>query len=524
VSLDLGLDGVAQFILDSVDNRVFCLPYEYEFIPAICGEGDTVVGQIELEGYSDFPFPACYSPRQNCLFVVSEELSEVTVVDAATCRVIGRVPLWQEPYWLCSCPQHDKIYCLDHESSLIGVIDCAANHVLHNVMAPATDLSMPVYSSGSDRLFCVGDQGSDDVLVSVDCATDSVVAMLQMNYEPAALAYNPTGDKVYWADYSGYPPVVSVVDCRTNSIVASVVLPDSHRLLGITCNPDSNRLYAASARSGTLWISAIDGAGDTVTSTVPTGLSLSASSVQLCYVPSADVVFSTTGKSSIIAVDGAARQVLGPLPVGDVATELLFNPLTNRLYCLVPGSSSLVVFDCRYMSREATVHLAASPSHMGFDSIANRVYTTHLSYDCVTVVDGSTNRLAGLFDAGNGPYAIVWSPQHRRMYVADRYGPSVAVLRDTAVTGVGEGQVLHAAGLRSQGSVVRGVLWQPKKADASPGLSTGDLLDVGGRRALVLHAGANDLSRLAPGVYFVREELGTGGDRLGKTRKVVIAR
>jgi hypothetical protein len=31
------------------------------------------------------------------------------------------------------------------------------------------------------------------------------------------------------------------------------------------------------------------------------------------------------------------------------------------------------------------------------------------------------------------------------------------------------------------------------------------LLDAAGRKVMGLHAGANDVSRLAPGVYFVRE-------------------
>jgi hypothetical protein len=49
-----------------------------------------------------------------------------------------------------------------------------------------------------------------------------------------------------------------------------------------------------------------------------------------------------------------------------------------------------------------------------------------------------------------------------------------------------------------------------------------DLLDVSGRKVVELHPGANDVSRLVPGVYFVREGPGTRGQGLGKTRKVVL--
>jgi hypothetical protein len=39
-----------------------------------------------------------------------------------------------------------------------------------------------------------------------------------------------------------------------------------------------------------------------------------------------------------------------------------------------------------------------------------------------------------------------------------------------------------------------------------------------------LQPGANDVRALVPGVYFIREGLGTGGEGLGKTRKVVVTR
>ena len=44
------------------------------------------------------------------------------------------------------------------------------------------------------------------------------------------------------------------------------------------------------------------------------------------------------------------------------------------------------------------------------------------------------------------------------------------------------------------------------------------LLDISGRKVLGLHPGANDVSRLSPGVYFVREA------QTQAVRKVIIAR
>jgi len=52
--------------------------------------------------------------------------------------------------------------------------------------------------------------------------------------------------------------------------------------------------------------------------------------------------------------------------------------------------------------------------------------------------------------------------------------------------------------------IIRGVLYLP--SSTSP--STNSLLDAAGRKALDLRPGVNDVSRLAPGVYFVREQPG----------------
>lgn len=52
-------------------------------------------------------------------------------------------------------------------------------------------------------------------------------------------------------------------------------------------------------------------------------------------------------------------------------------------------------------------------------------------------------------------------------------------------------------------SVIRSVLFLPASGARRGGCAA--LLDAAGRRVLALKAGANDVSRLAPGVYFVRE-------------------
>ncbi|MBN2464046.1 T9SS type A sorting domain-containing protein [candidate division WOR-3 bacterium] len=76
-------------------------------------------------------------------------------------------------------------------------------------------------------------------------------------------------------------------------------------------------------------------------------------------------------------------------------------------------------------------------------------------------------------------------------------------------------------------SIVRGVLVLPRDMTELPGNSDRvprpSLLDISGRKVMDLRSGANDISGIAPGVYFVRDA-GCGAGDESRTFKVVIQR
>jgi hypothetical protein len=55
-------------------------------------------------------------------------------------------------------------------------------------------------------------------------------------------------------------------------------------------------------------------------------------------------------------------------------------------------------------------------------------------------------------------------------------------------------------------TIVRGVLFLPGASSREP--QAASLLDISGREVMVLKPGANDVSHLSPGVYFVRPASG----------------
>jgi hypothetical protein len=100
------------------------------------------------------------------------------------------------------------------------------------------------------------------------------------------------------------------------------------------------------------------------------------------------------------------------------------------------------------------------------------------------------------------------------MVTCDYYG-SVFLRRNVTPTAVAD--VPAGAGrIDNCVTIVRGML-------RLAGAETAELLDAGGRRVLSLRPGENDVSRLSPGVYFLRAGSRVQGSE-GPSRKVVVAR
>jgi beta-xylosidase len=77
-------------------------------------------------------------------------------------------------------------------------------------------------------------------------------------------------------------------------------------------------------------------------------------------------------------------------------------------------------------------------------------------------------------------------------------------------------------GEQPSATVVRNVLFLAERPSSSPSASY--LLDIGGRQVMALKPGANDVSRLSPGVYFFCEEPQAASRKLQAVRKIVITK
>jgi YVTN family beta-propeller protein len=150
----------------------------------------------------------------------------------------------------------------------------------------------------------------------------------------------------------------------------------------------------------------------------------------------------------------------------------------------------------------ARVPVGNEPSALSYDALNDYVYCTCRGSNDVYVINAHRDTVVTHIGVGAEPSALAWNPTDLRTYVLNYGSSSVSVLRDSLHPGVEEGQP-QATSHKPQATVVRGVLFMAGARDEGQG-TRDELLDISGRRVMDLSPGANDVSKLAPGVYFVR--------------------
>jgi PQQ-dependent catabolism-associated beta-propeller protein len=307
-------------------------------------------------------------------FVSNEFGGDITVIDVATDRISGRLPVGPvgvaRPRGMALSRDRQTVYVAvtdptygqsegGRQWQFILAIDVATAHIKGKYRCGTDPERLDVTPDGR-RIYCSNEDAAE--ATALDVANGKVVATVRTGIEPEGVGISPDGRWVYvTAETSN---TVTIIDAKTNKPVKNVLVGDRPRF--VVFASDGRRAYVSSEIGGTLAI--IDAATLTVTKSV--------------------------------LLDPGSK------PVG-VAVA----PDDNPIYVVGGRCNCLFAVDLHtFKVSTVTRRMGRRPWGVAVTSDGKRIYTANGRSDDVSVIDATTLQVVHtIANVGRGPHSIVIS-------------------------------------------------------------------------------------------------------------------
>ena len=438
-------------------------------------------------------------PSQQCL---------LTAVDGSGDTLAGFLLLTVSASSISLDTVHNRLYFAYPNLGLgcIGAVDCTRNIVTQCRLVPGAEAVC--YNPNNDRLYYgIYDCDADtSVIVVYDCAAEQIVKKIPVNGLVHAFRLRVALNKLYAETYGGG---LYTIGCEYDTIRSYIPWPDVYPGTQFLVPEDNTYWYL-----GPGYTMEVDCLGDTVIALVRNHLG---SVDDGCACPDVRKIY--TGRGYVINMDKPA--------------EVDTIPYVTSRFCYVSDAHKLYTCGDKYhrffrvldTSADTVVATFGSPctvSGMILDHTGEYIYCAGYEDSLMVVVSAIDDSVTGRFRvtttaAARSPLAA--NRLTNRIYEAGyaaQNGIGIPVVRDSMLVGVEEA--------RPQCPLPA---WLPTISSRS--LSTcssasAELFDASGRRVTTFRHGENDVSQLAPGVYFVREEPQASGRKPQTVRKVVLTK
>jgi hypothetical protein len=238
-----------------------------------------------------------------------------------------------------------------------------------------------------------------------------------------------------------------------------------------------------------------------VTDSVVAHISTSGNPWTLAFDRTDNLVYSGTSWGGPV-ICGSGDTTVGDIGDAFYVKGMCWDSVANRVYLANNYSSEVLVVDGPTHAVVGRVAVPSLPADMTWCSRSGLVYLCHNRAgqvtQLVTVIEDDS--VVAQLTVRPSPVGVIPDPDRGRVYVLNWESSCITVISDSPV-GVAQNP-RGAEGRTSAVTIVRGVL---KIADSRQQTAyRAELLNVSGRKAMALHPGANDIRRLAAGIYFVR--------------------
>lgn len=237
-----------------------------------------------------------------------------------------------------------------------------------------------------------------------DPALGVSVVSIPVGEFPAAVAVNPTTNRIYAANYGDGSNSVSVIDGTTNTVIATV--PVGNDPFALDVNPTTNMVYVANTLDTT--VSVIDGETNTVVATIE-GM---ASPQAIAVNQRTNRIFVVNYLSGLVTqIDGASNEIIATLPIaGQMSLGIAINTAQNLVY--VASGATIFVIDGDTDTLNGSFIVAPSlgiGQSLAFDEVSNRLFAignTETGANVVYVLDATTGTVLGKITGSNATHFL----------------------------------------------------------------------------------------------------------------------
>jgi DNA-binding beta-propeller fold protein YncE len=470
-----------------------------------------------------------YLERMQRLYCATSD-GRLAMIDCVADSVLDVIPLTAVAEQVCLDTVGNKLYFAHTvHYGYLGVVDCATRRV-QSLQMCRFPREME-YDALDDKLYVVTKHDTAWKVSVYDCRTDSLIKVIPTDYMSGGFLWYPGLNKVYAgtidllgtdSDAPG-TDFVTVIDCETDSIER--ILPRGTRddpFLFAVLAPDAGQFWGFTRRG----YAVVDCSDESI---VMDSLSGFRGAAAACYSTSESAVYyghddyppfltalsTVTYRPTRDIELPLGEGVLGMMTSTTTGDKIMGALLTEGLY-----TDSVYVVDTRTDSLTVRADAGCIVNDLCADATGRYVYCTGVP-ETLLVVDtrngGAVHRV-GIPGMGGWGYDM-WLRANRRtgrIYVGPGSNGRLVVFRDSVVVGVEERTEPTYSPVLLQTVVSRTVPFHTT--------ARADLFDASGRRTAVLRSGPNDISHLAPGVYFVREEPQAANLKPQAVRKIVVTR
>ena len=303
------------------------------------------------------------SAVQGSVWVADEDGNGLTVVDAATNRVVTRLTGIEGPHNVQVAPDGRSVWAVSGHDSLAVMID-AQTYQVHGAAPTGRSPAHVIITSDGARAYVTN--GDDNTVTVIDVATMQAVATIPVGEYPHGLRPSPDGRWVYVANAKG--TTVSVIDTQSDARVADIDVGRGPVQVGFS--PDGTDLYVS--LNGEDALGKVDVATRTLVAKTPTGVG----PLQVFVTPDDRAVLvanqGTRANPSMTVsfVDVASFSAVDAIETGRGAHGVAIEPSGAYAYVTNIYGDDLAVLDVTERRVVATVRTGATPNGVSFSPLA----------------------------------------------------------------------------------------------------------------------------------------------------------